>query len=141
MLNKLKADMQGLDFGCGPGPTLSLMFEEAGFPCAIYDPFYANDPAVLKQHYDFLSCSEAIEHFHHPRQEFERLLGLVKPGGWIGIMTGRVKNQESFKTWHYSADATHVSYFSDYTFQWLADTYHLHMEVPSKSVVLLQNRP
>ena len=37
----LKPDWQGLDFGSGPGPALSLMFAESGFPMVLYDPFYA----------------------------------------------------------------------------------------------------
>jgi hypothetical protein len=78
---------RGLDFGCGREPTLSVLFEEAGFPCANYDLHYFNDPAVLNTQYDFLTCSETMEHFRNPREEFEKLLSLVKPGGWIGIMT------------------------------------------------------
>lgn len=130
--------MNGLDFGCGPGPTLSLLFQEAGFPCTIYDPFYADNPDVLKQTYDFLSCSEAIEHFHQPRREFELFLKLVRPGGWIGIMTQLVKSRDAFKTWHYTADETHVCYYSEATFRWLADKYNLHVEFPERSVILFR---
>lgn len=138
IIEKLAPNAHGLDFGCGPGPTLSLMFQESGFPCAVYDPFYADDPAALEQTYDFVSCSEAIEHFYQPGQEFERLLGLVKPGGWIGIMTQLIDSADSFADWHYIADETHVCYFSKTTFQWLAATHGLTVEFPHKSVILFQ---
>ncbi len=37
----LKKDMHGLDFGCGPAPTLSLLIEQKGFTCDNYDPFFS----------------------------------------------------------------------------------------------------
>ena len=132
--------MRGLDFGSGPGPTLSYMFEEAGLPCAIYDPFYADIPAVLEKTYDFLSCTEAMEHFYNPYEEIKRMLNLVKPNGWIGIMTQLVENRVAFKTWNYTADSTHVCYFSQETFRWLGTKFNLHIEFPDQSVVLAQKR-
>jgi 2-polyprenyl-3-methyl-5-hydroxy-6-metoxy-1,4-benzoquinol methylase len=138
MVARMAPGLRGLDFGCGPGPTLSLLFQEAGFSCANYDPFYANDPTLLEQTYDFLSCSEAIEHFYEPRKEFELFLKLVKPGGLIGIMTQLVTTQEAFKKWFYIADETHVCYFSEFTFRWLADQHGLTVEFPEKSVILFR---
>ena len=43
LLEKLSTGMTGLDFGSGPGPTLSLMLEEQGMKMSIYDIFYAPD--------------------------------------------------------------------------------------------------
>jgi hypothetical protein len=43
---QLPPHSSGLDFGSGPGPTLSVMFEEVGHHMAIYDRFYADDPTV-----------------------------------------------------------------------------------------------
>jgi len=34
LIAHLPKGARGLDFGCGPGPTLSLMLREAGFACA-----------------------------------------------------------------------------------------------------------
>lgn len=139
MEHRLAPGARGLDFGCGPGPTLSLMFEEAGYTCAVYDPFYANNPAVLETQYDFLTCSETMEHMVHPREEFERFLTLVKPGGWIGIMT-QLHNEAPvpFERWHYKDDDTHICFFSRQTFQWLEKTYDLRVEFHPKGVVLFQ---
>jgi hypothetical protein len=35
-----KDNLHGLDYGCGPGPTLSSMFREKGFKMADYDLFF-----------------------------------------------------------------------------------------------------
>jgi hypothetical protein len=43
----LKKGAKGLDFGSGPGPTLSLMFEKQGYQVDLFDKFYADNPEVL----------------------------------------------------------------------------------------------
>ena len=40
LMMSIKSGAKGLDFGCGPGPTLSLMLEEAGYAISLYDIFY-----------------------------------------------------------------------------------------------------
>lgn len=120
MKARLRPGAHGLDFGCGRTPTLSVLFEEAGHACADYDLHYADDPDVLNRKYDFLTCSETIEHFTRPREEFELLLRLVKPGGWLGIMTQLRDEAPPFETWYYKDDATHVGFYSRKTFQTLA---------------------
>jgi len=136
---KLPDGARGLDFGCGPGPTLSVMFEEAGYECAVYDLHYANDPSVFEERYDFLTCSETMEHLYRPREEFERFLTLVKPGGWIGIMTQlHDEAPVPFERWHYKDDDTHVCFFSKKSFQTLEKTYGLRIEFQSDSVILFQ---
>jgi SAM-dependent methyltransferase len=145
---KLLPGARGLDFGCGRAPTLSVLFEEAGFPCANYDLYYFNDPAVLETQYDFLTCSETIEHFRNPRAEFERFLRLVKPGGWIGIMTqlrepasSRLRGSSEappFDKWFYKDDLTHLCFFSKKSFQWLEKQYGLKAEFHPHGVVIFQ---
>ncbi|NOU36659.1 MAG: class I SAM-dependent methyltransferase [Kiritimatiellaceae bacterium] len=135
---KLSPGACGLDFGCGQEPTLSVLFEEAGYACDNYDLHFANDPAVLEKQYDFLTCSETMEHFCRPREEFERFLRLVKPGGWIGIMTQLRDDAPTFDKWFYKDDATHVCFFSRRSFQWLKKQYGLHLEFHPDGVVLFQ---
>ena len=136
---KLAPGARGLDFGCGPGPVLSLMFEEAGYTCDVYDPYYANDPTVFDRQYDFLACSETMEHMFRPGEEFERFVSLVKPGGWIGIMTQlHDEAPVPFDRWHYKDDDTHVCFFSKKSFQTLEKTYGLRVEFHSNSVILFQ---
>ena len=136
---QLNPGARGLDFGCGPGPTLSVMFEEAGYDCAVYDLHYANDLSVFEDTYDFITCSETMEHLYEPREEFERFLKLVKPGGWIGIMTQlHDEAPVPFERWHYKDDDTHVCFFSKKSFQTLEKTYGLRLEFHSDSVILFQ---
>lgn len=129
---------QGLDFGCGPGPTLSLMFAEVGHEVRIYDPFYAPDPSALERRYDFVTASEVVEHFHRPRESLQTLWSLLVPGGWLGIMTKRVRDAEAFQAWHYKLDPTHVSFFSLQTFAWLANQWNAKWLVSGDDVVLFR---
>jgi SAM-dependent methyltransferase len=116
---RLAPRSRGLDFGCGPGPTLSKMFEEAGHAMALYDPHYADDASVLADAYDFITLSEVIEHLADPGRDLDRLWACLNDGGWLGIMTKRVRDPEAFKTWHYITDPTHIAFYSEATFAWL----------------------
>lgn len=127
----------GLDFGSGPGPTLSVMFEEAGHSMELYDLFYAPDTRVLQKQYDFISASEVVEHLYHPRRELERLWSCLKPNGVLGIMTKRVIDQAVFSRWHYKNDLTHVCFFSIETFEWLANHWQAALTISGNDVVLL----
>ena len=109
----------GLDFGSGPEPTLSGMFEEAGHFMVTFDHFYEHVPTVLERQYDFITATEVVEHLHDPGKELERLWACLKEGGWLGIMTAFAVPQDAFPRWHYKNDPTHVRFFSPRTFAWL----------------------
>ncbi len=126
----------GLDFGCGPGPTLSVMFEEAGFTMAIYDKFYANDPKPLTKSYDFICATEVVEHLHNPAKELNMLWKLLKPGGYLGIMTKLVIDKEAFSRWHYAHDPTHVCFFSYATLHWLANFWRAELIIVGNDVAI-----
>lgn len=130
--------LEGLDFGCGPAPTLSVMLEEMGYSMATYDPYFARTPSVLGKHYDFVTCTEAIEHFHAPGKEWKLLVDMVKPGGWLGLMTKLATDAEAFEQWHYRNDLTHVSFFSQKTFRYLAQRDGLEVEFIDDDVILLR---
>lgn len=129
---------QGLDFGCGPGPLLAKMLTEAGHQMQVWDPFFANTPAVLQQQYDFISCTEAIEHFVNPATEWQLWLSLLKPAGVLAIMTKCYPAAAAFSNWHYKRDPTHISFFSQGTFQWLAQQYNLQLAFPTNDVVIFR---
>lgn len=137
MQERLAPNSFGLDFGSGPGPTLSVMFEEAGHRMAIYDLFYARETAVFTQTYDFITATEVVEHLHQPRMELERLWSLLKPGGTLGIMTKLVIGRAAFAKWHYKNDLTHVCFFSRETFTWLAMQWQAKLDFWHNDVVLL----
>ncbi len=134
------ASKQGLDFGCGPGPVLASMLADKGYTMSIYDPYFSPDIMVLEVQYDFVTCTEAIEHFYLPHKEWRQLLSLVKPGGWLAIMTKLVIDADAFKRWHYKNDPTHVSFFSRETFCFLADRDGLDVDFVGNDVILLRKR-
>lgn len=131
-------NLTGLDFGCGPGPLLAQMCREAGHQMHIWDPFFANEPAVLQRQYDFISCTEAIEHFVKPANEWQLWLNLLKPGGVLAIMTSHYVSQQHFANWHYKRDPTHISFFCADTFRFLAQRDQMSLSFPVKDVVLLR---
>ena len=140
MQNRLAPGSRGLDFGSGPGPTLSVMFEEAGHFMAIYDHFYAPNPTVLDTPYDFIAATEVVEHLHHPRHELDRLWPILKPGGILGIMTQLAPDHKSFAKWHYIRDPTHVCFFSRTTFEWLANQWHARLTFEENDVMFFQKK-
>ncbi|MZR62826.1 methyltransferase domain-containing protein [Alcanivorax sp. DP30] len=136
----LPDDAQGLDFGCGPGPALATMLQEQGFDCETFDPLYAPDTSVLDRHYDFVTCTEVIEHLHQPAREWDWFAAHVKPGGWLGIMTRWLIDDTAFANWHYRRDPTHVCFWQPATFEWLARQQGWSLHLTGNPVVLMQKR-
>ena len=135
---RLPPGAQGLDYGAGPGPTLSLMMTERGFPTRIWDPFFAPDPEALGQRYDFVTCTETMEHFHRPGEEFLRLDGLLRPGGFLGVMTGILHPDVDFATWWYVRDPTHVAFYTPRSLEWIASRHRWELEVVGPGAVLFR---
>jgi hypothetical protein len=117
----LNNDMQGLDFGCGPVPTLSEILDQEGFNCDNYDPIFF--PEMPKKEYDFIFASECFEHFFFPAKEMQRIKNLLKPGGILIILTETWKSVEDFASWYYARDFTHVSFFHNHTFSYIAEKF------------------
>lgn len=137
MQQVLEPQSQGLDFGSGPGPTLSLMFEEAGHTMAIYDHFYAPNLQTLERKYDFITATEVVEHLHDPATVLDQLWSCLLSGGWMGIMTKLVLDANRFAGWHYKNDLTHVCFFSKKTFEWWAHRSGAQLEFVGTDVILL----
>ena len=136
----IKPPACGLDFGSGPGPTLSLMFIEAGYHMTIYDPIYATDKSALETEYDFITATEVFEHLFFPGKEIEKLISILKPGGWLGVMTRRIPLDKNFADWHYIRDPTHVCFYTEKTFYWIANRYNLRLKYSDNDVYLLQKK-
>lgn len=133
-----KITQYGLDFGCGPGPLLAQMCQDAGHHMTVWDPFFAPNDFALAQEYDFICCTEAIEHFVDPAKEWQLMLNMLKPGGLMAIMTSFYPKTPLFESWYYKRDPTHISFFSIETFQFLASRDKLIASFPLKDVVLLR---
>lgn len=138
LLARLSPASRGLDYGCGPAPALAAMLREAGHAVALYDPFFQPDSEVLTVAYDFVTCTETAEHFHRPAEEFTRLMALVRPGGWLGLMTCFQTDDARFADWHYRRDPTHVVFYRETTLRHLAESRGWSIEMPVKDVALMR---
>lgn len=112
----------GLDFGSGPASVIAHILHPYGFRMQAYDPFFRRDASLLDQTYDFITCSETVEHFHAPGAEFDRLHSLLKPGGTLHISTLLYHDSIPFENWHYRRDPTHVFLYRVETFEWIKET-------------------
>ena len=138
LLRQLPAEAKGLDYGCGPGPALACMLREAGHQIRLFDPLFFPDPEPLEDLYDFIVCTEVIEHFHRPAKEFIRFDRMLRPGGWLAIMTCFQTDDNRFATWHYRRDPTHVVFFRESTLRYVARQFQWRCEIPIKDVALMQ---
>lgn len=138
LVARLRPRAEGLDYGAGPGPTLSVMLEEHGFRMNIYDPFFAPDSGPLERTYDFITCTETAEHFFAPGEELSRLDRMLRPAGWLAVMTEtlRSERERSFATWRYARDPTHVCFYRPETMEWISGRFGWSLERPSPDVAM-----
>lgn len=126
-----------LDFGCGPGPTLSRMMEEKGGTVFNYDPIFHKNDSLLNDKYDVVTATEVVEHFKTPDLDWEKLVGLVAPGGLLAIMTQFLGSAIDYHKWWYKNDPTHVVFYNEKTFQFLADKFQLEKIFDDKNSVII----
>ncbi len=112
---------KGLDYGCGTGPVAAVELQKSGYSVALYDPFFANNPKVLGDQYDFIICCEVMEHFHNPYVEFKRLRRLLLPNGRLYCKTAVFSEQTDFGSWYYKNDPTHVFFYTAASLEWIKD--------------------
>jgi 2-polyprenyl-3-methyl-5-hydroxy-6-metoxy-1,4-benzoquinol methylase len=137
--DRVPAGARGLDFGCGPGPALADMLQGEGYPVALYDVYYYPDKSVLGRQYDFICLTEVIEHLGRPAMVLPELWDMLCDRGWLVIQTQRVRNRDAFIRWRYPDDPTHIAFYAETTFAWLAN--HLgacHWELVTRDVVVFQ---
>lgn len=137
--NYLTPDMRGLDYGCGPGPTLSVLLKRQGFACADYDPIFY--PELPHSDFDFVFATESFEHFHSPATQMRHIQELLKDGGYLFIMTLLWDDGVDFPSWHYKNDPTHVSFYHRDTIDFICDQYGFKLlDMPNERVILLQKK-
>lgn len=137
-MSVLPPNQRGLDFGCGPGPALSSMLRAAGHAMVDYDPIFAPDHGQLAHPYDFITATEVIEHFRNPAESFDQLDNLLRPGGWLGLMTEFQTDDQGFANWRYRRDPTHVIFYRAETLRWLARDRGWFCEIPKKNIALMR---
>lgn len=128
----------GLDFGSGTGPVISKVLQDHGFHVEQYDPFFAPDASVLDQPYQYIFSCEVIEHFFHPRAEFERLVQLLLPGGALILMTHIWNSNIDFQNWYYRKDPTHVFIYREETMRYIAREFGLEIHEMDERLVVFR---
>lgn len=119
LLPFIQPKMSGLDFGAGPSKVLCQLFRDSGYSLEPFDPIYG--PVIDRERvpFDFITCSEVVEHFEAPLAEFRLIHKLLRPQGILGILT---KLRDDFRNdpgWWYLRDSTHVAFYSTRTFAWI----------------------
>lgn len=132
---------EGLDFGCGPGDALARLFAERGRKAIGYDPFYAPDESVWTREWDFIAASEVLEHLHRPARELDRLFRVLKPGGWLGFLTGWLPDRADFAAWPYLNDPTHIAFYGPEPFARIAERWKVESVLIRPRVALFRKPP
>jgi len=136
VLDNIQPGAKGLDFGCGPGPTLSVMFEEQGYKVDLFDKFYADNRSIFNKKYDFITATEVAEHLDNPGDELARLYNMLNEGGVLAIMTKMLGDKINFKSWYYKDDPTHICFFGKNTMHHLAEAWGASIKFYGDDVVL-----
>jgi len=138
VLERISEGAKGLDFGCGPGPALSQMFEADGYQTDIYDAYFAPNEEVFGRSYDFITACEVVEHFYKPQMELDRLFSMLKPSGVLAIKTQLFPSDGTFPQWFYKRDITHVCFFSVKSLKSLAERWGAELEIVSRDVFIFR---
>lgn len=135
-------EFRSLDFGCGPGPTLSLLLKELGATTHNYDLHFFPDAQLIRnQKYDVVTSTEVVEHFTHPKENWQLLAELTADSGLLGIMTQFLKPETNYSSWWYKNDPTHVVFYRPETFDYLASTLNLEkIYTDNNSIVIFRKK-
>ncbi len=135
----ISEEMTGLDYGCGPNPTLSKLLNEENFCCGIYDPIFY--PEMPEGPFDFIFATECFEHFFDPAKELAQIKNLLKSNGILVIMTDFWSEKKQFPDWYYTSDFTHVTFYHAGTFSFIAKKFGFEMIYnDQKRVVILRSK-
>ena len=101
--------------------------------------FFKNQNIFLRK-YNFITCSEVVEHFFQPYEEFNKIDNLLSTNSWLAIMTSFMTEDYLFKNWHYRRDPTHVVFYKKITFKIIANQRKWKIKFPSKNIVLFNKK-
>lgn len=138
--DKISTSDIGLDYGCGFAPALANIFKSYDFKVELYDPFFFPNKDVLLKKYKFITCSEVVEHFFNPYDEFDKIDNLLDNNSWFGVMTTFLPKDDLFENWYYRRDPTHVVFYKKQTFQLIGFQRNWQVFFPSENIVLFHKK-
>jgi len=128
---------RGLDFGSGRSEIISVVLREQDYNVQNYDPYFANNPQLLTQKYDYITSCEVIEHFYHPKKEFALLHEMLREGGKLYLMTDVYDESIDFASWYYKNDPTHVFLYTPQTFEYIKKVYGFQELTIEKRLIII----
>jgi 2-polyprenyl-3-methyl-5-hydroxy-6-metoxy-1,4-benzoquinol methylase len=129
---------RGLDFGAGTGPVITKMLREQEYEMFLYDPFFWNKPENLEKKYEFIVCCETMEHFHQPREEFEKLHSLLEEDGYLFCKTKLYSDKVLFSGWRYAHDQTHVIFYTKNSLEWISENIGFDLLYAGDDVIIFK---
>ena len=138
--DKISINDMGLDYGCGYAPALADILKKDGFNVELYDPFFFKNENIFCRKFNFITCSEVVEHFFKPYEEFNKIDSLLATNSWLAIMTSFMTEDYLFENWHYRRDPTHVVFYKKITFKIIANQRDWKINFPSKNIVLFNKK-
>lgn len=133
----LEAGDQVLEFGCGPGPVLADLLEEKGAEVDRYDPYFFPEKVFEQKNYDLITSTEVFEHFSDPLKEMNLLDSHLKNGAYLAVMTSFHPGPNEFEDWWYKWDPTHIVFYNQRTFEYLAFQFDLEIVYTDKQNYIL----
>ena len=137
-------DLKGkniLDYGCGHTPILPKILKDKEPQISnidYYDLYFFPDLNAQKK-YSCIFSIEVFEHFNDVYKEIKQAFSFLEDGGYFVLSTGFLPDENKFASWWYIQDATHISFFSEQTFKWLAEKYSLKQVFSNgKNLVIFQ---
>ncbi len=110
-----------LDFGSGPTPTFGELLTSWGYRVTLYDYYFAPGEHWRDQRYQGITSIEVFEHLHDPLGAIGQLTELLEEGGYLFLRTLLHYNDaERFHSWWYPIDETHITFFHEKTFEYMA---------------------
>ena len=138
--DKISFNDVGLDYGCGYAPALADILKKNGFKVELYDPFFFKNENIFFRKFNFITCSEVVEHFFKPYEEFKKIDELLAEKSWFAVMTSFMTEDYLFKHWYYRRDPTHVVFYKKITFKVIANQRNWELTFPSKNLVFFHKK-
>ena len=127
-----------MDYGCGYAPALAYILKQDGIRIELYDPFFFPNKSVFLRKFNFITCTEVIEHFFNPYKEFKKIDCILAKNSFLAVMTTFIPDNEKFENWYYRRDPTHVVFYNKKTFDFIGSQRKWKTEYPEKNIIIFK---